>query len=268
MWKLPNDPVSSDQSSVNRRSETVKNGQKQLAVEFRNMLAVEQTLKVRVAGLSGMQTFTIAPDSAKTVYFPLNGKEFKEIDLIIVEGGRLYREKVKVTAHAIVFSGEKVKVGGFAEFTPFLTKEGFAFDIRVTDSSATPRVAGLPWAEDCVEFFFDAAPDSNLNRTYYTEKGMARLFLVPPSADGKPAALVDMKMRPVNIKWNLERNSAGYTAQVVVPWSRLGATPDNPPSFDLTFSDFANGKKVKVSAWAGGPDNFKNRHNFGRIGKK
>ncbi len=249
-------------------AESMRNGAKHIAVEFRNMSPEPRAMQARITGLSGTQSFSVAADSAKTVYFPLNGKDLKEITLIVVDGGRLYKEKLSVAAHKTTFSGETVKVGGFAEFTPSLTPEGFVFDIRVTDSSATPRVAGEPWQEDCVEFFFDAAPDRNLNRSAYTETGMTRMFLVPPSADGKPAALVDMKMKPMNVKWSLDRNASGYTARVEVPWKLLGATPENPPSFDLIFSDFANGKKVKSSAWAGGPDNHKNRLNFGRIGKK
>ena len=249
-------------------AESMRNGAKHIAVEFRNMSPEPRAMQARITGLSGTQSFSVAADSAKTVYFPLNGKDLKEITLIVVDGGRLYKEKLSVAAHKTTFSGETVKVGGFAEFTPSLTPEGFVFDIRVTDSSATPRVAGEPWQEDCVEFFFDAAPDRNLNRSAYTETGMTRMFLVPPSADGKPAALVDMKMKPMNVKWSLDRNASGYTAHIVIPWKLLGATPGNPPSFDLIFSDFANGKKVKSSAWAGGPDNHKNRLNFGRIGKK
>lgn len=249
-------------------AESMRNGAKHIAVEFRNMSPEPRAMQARIAGLPGTRSFTVAADSAKTVYFPLNGKEQKEIALIVVDGGRLYKEKLSVSAHKTVLSGETVKVGGFAEFTPSLSPEGFAFDIRVTDSSATPRVAGEPWREDCVEFFFDAAPDRNLNRSAYTETGMTRLFLVPLSADGKPAALLDMKMKPADMKWSLDRNASGYTAHVMVPWKLLGATPENPPSFDLIFSDFANGKKVKSSAWAGGPDNHKNRLNFGRIGKK
>ena len=96
---------------------------------------------------------------------------------------------------------------------------------------------------------------------------MLRLFLVPPSSDGKPAALVDMKMRPVDVKWSLKRSNTGYTASVLIPWQMLGAAPDAPPAFDLTVSDFSAKKKLKSSAWAGDKDNFRNRLNFGRIGK-
>ncbi len=252
---------------VTGAAETIHNGAKSIVVEFRNMTSVPRKMQVRIAGIPETQKFTVAPDSVKAVYFPLNGKERKEIELIVVDDGRLFREKIPVTAHKTTHSGKAEKIGDFAEFTPTLLPEGFLFDIRVTDSSLTPRMPEQPWKEDCVEFFFDANPDTNLNRSAYTEKGMLRLFLVPPSSDGKSAALVDMKMRPVNVKWSLKRGNTGYTASVLIPWQLLGATPDAPPAFDLIVSDFSVKKKLKSSVWAGNKDNFRNRLNFGRIGK-
>ena len=58
-------------------AESMRNGAKHIAVEFRNMSPEPRAMQARIAGLPGTRSFTVAADSAKTVYFPLNGKDLK-----------------------------------------------------------------------------------------------------------------------------------------------------------------------------------------------
>ena len=119
--------------------------------------------------------------------------------------------------------------------------------------------------EDCIEFFFDTHPDSALGRQEYTSH-IYRLFLVPPSSDGKPAELTTSRnIDSDGILWKITNDPSGYSAELLIPWKKLGLKKISPIAFDLIVSDFDAGKRIHSRSWTGNTGNHLNRLNFGRL---
>lgn len=248
-------------------AESFGNGQTSIAVELQNPATVPRRLAVRMKGSSEKQMIEIPPESSGVLYFPRRKKQ-TAVELLVSDDHEIQTVRVPVTAHSFAKSGRKEKIGKLAEFTPTIREEGLHFAIRVNDAIRSPRVPGSPWMEDCIEFFFDSRPDSALGRQEYTDHSY-RLFLVPESSDGKSAELTGSRnITPDGIHWKITNDLSGYSAEVLIPWTKLGLEKQSPIAFDLIVSNFDSGKLVRSHSWTGNTGNHMNRLNFGRLMEK
>ena len=249
---------------ISGAAESSRNGEMCIAVEFENPSSESCRFEVRMQGELEKQEFELSPESSRILYFPARQKT-GEIELLISDDREIHAVRVPVTPHPFAKSGRKEKIGTLAEFTPTVRNDGLHFSIRVNDLNRSPRVPGAPWMEDCIEFFFDTHPDSALGRQEYTSH-IYRLFLVPPSSDGKPAELTTSRnIDSDGILWKITNDPSGYSAELLIPWKKLGLKKISPIAFDLIVSDFDAGKRIHSRSWTGNTGNHLNRLNFGRL---
>ena len=103
------------------------------------------------------------------------------------------------------------------------------FDINVKDETIAKRTLD-PWTDDCVEFFFDTCPLSNIGRRRYTREGQFRLFIRPAATDGKADISTMGKVDKKQIKWSADRVPGGFRVKVSLP------LPENS-TFDLSLDN-------------------------------
>lgn len=71
-----------------------------------------------------------------------------------------------------------------------------------------------------------------------------------------------------SLSWNITEDAAGYTAELVIPWSCIGLAEPALLGFDIAVDNTDRSGKRNQTVWAGGELNHKDRTYFGTLLKE
>ena len=234
-----------------------------LAVEFQNRKNAPLALTARLLGESEIHRFTIPANARLTRIFRTKNPH---PELLYSAGETQKRRKLHPQVlRKVIRSGETVSVDGVLTFSVEAHKEELIVSASVRDRRRGKRLPGQPWTGDCIELFLDAKPESGLGKAL-PDENVYRLFLVPPSSNGLPAALtgsphLDLKQ----IKWSLREDGSNYSCRIEIPWRAIGCAGADEIGFDIIADDTEGEKRIGCHAWAGNDRNYQNRFQFGRL---
>ena len=242
-------------------------GKTMLGIGIFNHGTAATTLKVRPDFAGSAKKVTLPPQSESVVYFPFDGTSC-QAQVIVSDGKKSRRWPVSFKPVSFCRSGERCVVGELFSFQPEMTAAALKLSIRVNDADRGVREKGAPWNGDTIELFFDTRPESMLDFLGYTPN-VHRLFLSPASLNGLPAALqASSGVNTAKISWNITEDAAGYTAELVIPWSCIGLAEPALLGFDIAVDNTDRSGKRNQTVWAGGELNHKDRTYFGTLLKE
>lgn len=208
------------------------------------------------AAKPGSREIFLKPKETRTVLFPIILKNADaapktEAVLLLFDGKKVHKYKLSLPHTGFTKFGQKTTYGK-TEFTVSRKKETVVFNLFVRDATIGPRMRN-PWEEDCIEFFFDRNPLTDLDRDRHTADCF-RLFIRPAAADAPPRIDALGKIDLKSVKWNVARESEGYRVNLELPLK-------TPFSFDLSTDD-GTPKRIQHN-WSGGEFNYLFRNAFG-----
>ena len=253
--------------SVTGARQSKVDGKTMLGIGIFNHGTAATTLKVRPDFAGSAKKVTLPPQSESVVYFPFDGTSC-QAQVIVSDGKKSRRWPISFKPVSFCRSGERCVVGELFSFQPEMTAAALKLSIRVNDADRGVREKGAPWNGDTIELFFDTRPESMLDFPGYTPN-VHRLFLSPASLNGLPAALqASSGVNTAKISWNITEDAAGYTAELVIPWSCLGLAEPALLGFDIAVDNTDRSGKRNQTVWAGGELNHKDRTYFGTLLKE
>ena len=136
--------------------------------------------------------------------------------------------------------------------------------VDVKDDSPTGSPALEPWEQDCVELFFDAAPDGSVTKY---DGNVGRLFIMPRLAEDKmlKAWPGDLKLSVRDVAVKVVQTADGYTAEIAIPLASLllnGMLEGRRLGFDIQIDDMKD-KKRNMFFWSSQGTAFSDRSAFG-----
>ena len=217
-----------------------------------------------IAGITGggltarkMMKFTIPPHRTLSLEIPVkevksNGKQ---TELMLYINGVLTRIPLEIVKNKIIgntFEMERAK--GEIQFE----KNSIVLSMTVRDTTDSgPAGRRSPWETDCVELFFDTAPQTlPVRHAQAYTKETFRLFITPRDKQ-KLHALGAIK--PEMCKLQTSLNKDGYSFTLTIPVSTGKAL-----GFDVKIDD-SDGKNLKEFSLGNGNQLHKNRCNFSLI---
>ena len=214
-----------------------------------------------VAGITGgglsarkMMKFSIAPRRSLSLEIPVkevksNGKQ---TELMLQLKGSVFRLPLTVVRNKTIgktFEMERAK----GEIR--IEKNSIVLSMTVRDTSDSgPAGTRNPWETDCVELFFDTAPQNIPARhaQAYTDKTF-RLFITPRDKQ-KLHALGAVKPEMCRLQTSLNKNGYSFTLTIPVSVGKI-------LGFDVKIDD-SNGKTIQEFTLGSGEKLFQNRCNF------
>jgi len=260
----------------------VQNGEQFLALATIHNAASKK--KNVLAGFSGggfvavkSVGFEIAANSDREIRIPLKKATVGTPPAVsLYSAGRLKKYPVRISVNPAIFSGDSVllkKDDLQAEWKIEPKKDKIIFEITVVDSTDSgSRADGRePWEQDCVELFFDTAPEQLAFRhpDIYT-KNCFRLFLLPRLPVDRQCVAWSRDDSPLiksEIRHTVEKTKNGYRIRLEVPLSVSPAT--DLLGFDVKVDDARAGEKTyRAISWTNSPNGYKDRTAFGIINRK
>lgn len=214
-----------------------------------------------VAGITGgglsarkMMKFSIAPRRSLPLEIPVkevksNGKQ---TELMLQLKGSVFRLPLTVVRNKTIgktFEMERAK----GEIR--IEKNSIVLSMTVRDTSDSgPAGTRNPWETDCVELFFDTAPQNIPARhaQAYTDKTF-RLFITPRDKQ-KLHALGAVKPEMCKLQTSLNKDGYSFTLTIPVSVGKI-------LGFDVKIDD-SNGKTIQEFTLGSGEKLFQNRCNF------
>lgn len=214
-----------------------------------------------VAGITGgglsarkMMKFSIAPRRSLSLEIPVkevksNGKQ---TELMLQLKGSVFRLPQTVVRNKTIgktFEMERAK----GEIR--IEKNSIVLSMTVRDTSDSgPAGTRNPWETDCVELFFDTAPQNIPARhaQAYTDKTF-RLFITPRDKQ-KLHALGAVKPEMCKLQTSLNKDGYSFTLTIPVSVGKI-------LGFDVKIDD-SNGKTIQEFTLGSGEKLFQNRCNF------
>ncbi len=162
-----------------------------------------------------------------------------------------------------------------ATFKVGATDRGLCLWVDVKDAEPfnNPQQGWLVWAGDCIELFFDTAPEKN--QPWFTEATF-QIGLAPVTKDSEqPAAILINAGNPkyrrgqalATCRMASRKTADGWCIEAEIPWAELGLTRPAKGAiwgFDVAV-DGASGNGHPETRWNGAFDNWSNPERFGRI---
>ena len=234
-----------------------------VAVELQNLSDKELKLRGRVsipeAGSTKAANIVLAPGKTQVVLLPITLKKAgfapaAKGTLYIHDGKRMFTYPLPLSQMRFAKAGEKTAFGD-AFFTVKRQGDRMIFDINVKDETIAKRTLD-PWTDDCVEFFFDTCPLSDIGRRRYTREGQFRLFIRPAATDGKADITTMGKIDKKQVQWSADRVPGGFRVKVSLP------LPENS-AFDLSLD---NSTPTRTQThWSSKEFNYLYRDGFGAM---
>lgn len=183
--------------------------------------------------------------------------------------GRMVKKQTELYRNRLAGSGERWKIGDFAECSVTLEKDNLVFRAEVMDSTPSGNTdRHAPWRQDSIELFWDNAPlDFPVIHPAAYHKGVMRAFLFPHSGTFRLWNWNEQEVPGNGCTLKVRKQDNGYSLCFRIPRTLAGT--GNRIGFECKINDSAvPGKILRSANWSGKPNANRNTFLFNMIEKK